>query len=132
MVLRQGSRPTSQIEIKKSRFLGYASRTADEDQARDFLAEVRRAPAYATLADNDWHWALQFVREGSASLANYPDFHRVVPDEDGVWRGGAHRPLARRAASSARGPSGRSARYFCSSRTPCFLVLGFFTRSLPR
>ena len=50
------------------------------------LAEVRRAPAYATLADNDWKWALQFVRQGGASLANYPDFHRVVPDEDGVWR----------------------------------------------
>lgn len=50
------------------------------------LAEVRRAPAYAQLADNDWQWALQFVRQGGASLANYPDFHRVVPDEDGVWR----------------------------------------------
>ena len=52
----------------------------------DLLAEVRRAPAYAQLADNDWQWALQFVRQGGASLANYPDFHRVVPDEDGVWR----------------------------------------------
>jgi ATP-dependent Lhr-like helicase len=50
------------------------------------LAEVRRAPAYATLADNDWQWALQFVRQGGASLASYPDFHRVVPDEAGVWR----------------------------------------------
>ncbi|WP_312779810.1 ligase-associated DNA damage response DEXH box helicase [Acidovorax temperans] len=50
------------------------------------LAEVRRAPAYAALSDNDWQWALQFVRQGGASLANYPDFHRVVPDEDGVWR----------------------------------------------
>ncbi|MFN9727363.1 ligase-associated DNA damage response DEXH box helicase [Acidovorax sp.] len=50
------------------------------------LAEVRRAPAYATLADSDWQWALQFVRQGGASLANYPDFHRVVPDDDGVWR----------------------------------------------
>ncbi|WP_338798810.1 ligase-associated DNA damage response DEXH box helicase [Acidovorax sp. DW039] len=50
------------------------------------LAEVRRAPAYAGLADNDWNWALQFVRQGGASLANYPDFHRVVPDEEGVWR----------------------------------------------
>lgn len=50
------------------------------------LAEVRRAPAYAQLADNDWQWALQFVRQGGASLATYPDFHRVVPDEDGVWR----------------------------------------------
>ena len=49
-------------------------------------AEVRRAPAYAQLADNDWQWALQFVRQGGASLATYPDFHRVVPDEDGIWR----------------------------------------------
>ncbi|MBV7542521.1 ligase-associated DNA damage response DEXH box helicase [Acidovorax sp. sic0104] len=50
------------------------------------LAEVRRAPAYATLADNDWQWALQFVRQGGASLATYPDFQRAVPDEDGTWR----------------------------------------------
>lgn len=52
----------------------------------ELLAEVRRAPAYATLADNDWQWALRFVRQGGASLASYPDFHRVVPDEAGVWR----------------------------------------------
>ena len=50
------------------------------------LAEVRRAPAYAALTDNDWQWALQFVRQGGASLATYPDFHRVVPDDEGVWR----------------------------------------------
>ncbi|GAA4430477.1 ligase-associated DNA damage response DEXH box helicase [Acidovorax lacteus] len=50
------------------------------------LAEVRRAPAYARLSDAEWQWALQFVRQGGASLAQYPDFHRVVPDEDGVWR----------------------------------------------
>lgn len=52
----------------------------------ELLAEVRRAPAYATLADADWQWALQFVRQGGASLAIYPDFQRAVPDEEGVWR----------------------------------------------
>ncbi|MBD9392671.1 ligase-associated DNA damage response DEXH box helicase [Acidovorax sp. ACV01] len=52
----------------------------------NLLAEVRRAPAYATLADGDWQWALQFVRQGGASLAIYPDFQRAVPDEEGVWR----------------------------------------------
>ncbi len=52
----------------------------------ELLAEVRRAPAYATLADNDWQWALQFVRQGGASLAIYPDFQRAAPDEAGVWR----------------------------------------------
>lgn len=50
------------------------------------LAEVRRAPAYADLPEPDWQWALQFVRQGGASLVTYPDFHRVVPDEHGVWR----------------------------------------------
>ncbi|CAN7434083.1 ligase-associated DNA damage response DEXH box helicase [Acidovorax sp. LjRoot117] len=50
------------------------------------LAEVRRAPAYAQLADNDWQWALQFVRQGGASLAIYPDFQRAAPDEEGIWR----------------------------------------------
>ena len=54
--------------------------------AEELLAEVRRAPAYATLADNDWQWALQFVRQGGASLAIYPDFQRAAPDEDDVWR----------------------------------------------
>ncbi len=52
----------------------------------ELLAEVRRAPAYATLGDNDWLWALQFVRQGGASLAIYPDFQRAAPDGEGVWR----------------------------------------------
>ena len=52
----------------------------------DLLAEVRRAPAYAQLPDASWQWALDFVRHGGNSLATYPDFQRVVPDDDGVWR----------------------------------------------
>ena len=50
------------------------------------LAEVRRAPAYAKLTAADWQWALQFVRQGGTSLATYPDFQRVRPDDAGVWR----------------------------------------------
>jgi hypothetical protein len=26
------------------------------------------------------------VRQGGPSLAVYPDYHRVVPDDEGVWR----------------------------------------------
>lgn len=40
-VLRAGSRPNVEIEIKKSRFVGYAARIETEEQAREFLAEVR-------------------------------------------------------------------------------------------
>ncbi|RTL40452.1 MAG: ligase-associated DNA damage response DEXH box helicase [Burkholderiales bacterium] len=50
------------------------------------LAEVRGAPSYAHLSDEAWQWALAFVRHGGESLRAYPDFQRVVPDDEGVWR----------------------------------------------
>lgn len=50
------------------------------------LAEVRGTVAYEALDDANWRWALDFVRQGGASLTAYPDYHRVVPDEHGVWR----------------------------------------------
>ncbi|MDE2606105.1 MAG: ligase-associated DNA damage response DEXH box helicase [Burkholderiales bacterium] len=50
------------------------------------LAEVRSAPSYRQLGDADWDWALAFVRHGGRSLRAYPQFQRVVPDADGVWR----------------------------------------------
>lgn len=40
--LRAGSRPQVEIEIKRSRFLGYAARVETEEAARGFLAEIRR------------------------------------------------------------------------------------------
>ena len=52
----------------------------------DLLPEVRTAPSYRHLSDEAWQWALAFVRHGGESLRAYPDFQRVVPDEDGVWR----------------------------------------------
>ena len=50
------------------------------------LAEVRGAWAYQTLTDEEWQWALAFVRHGGLSLTAYPDYRRVEPDEQGRWR----------------------------------------------
>ncbi len=41
VVLRAGARPSVEVEIKRSRFIGYAARVDTEDAARDFLAELR-------------------------------------------------------------------------------------------
>ncbi|WP_296248171.1 ligase-associated DNA damage response DEXH box helicase [Pseudomonas sp. UBA4194] len=50
------------------------------------LSEVRSAWAYRNLTDDEWQWALAFVRHGGLSLTAYPDYRRVEPDEHGVWR----------------------------------------------
>ncbi len=52
----------------------------------ELLLEVRSTAAYADLSAEAWQWALDFVSQGGASLAAYPDYHRVRPDEQGVWR----------------------------------------------
>ncbi|MEO8855632.1 MAG: ligase-associated DNA damage response DEXH box helicase [Burkholderiaceae bacterium] len=48
--------------------------------------EVASAFAYRDISDGEWQWALDFVRQGGASLGAYPDYRRVEPDADGVWR----------------------------------------------
>ncbi|OXR32928.1 DNA ligase-associated DEXH box helicase [Pseudomonas umsongensis] len=48
--------------------------------------EVRTTWAYRDLTEADWTWALAFVRHGGLSLTAYPDYRRVEPDEQGIWR----------------------------------------------
>ena len=50
------------------------------------LAEVRQAWSYRDLDDEQWQWALAFVRHGGHSLTAYPDYQRVEPDENGIWK----------------------------------------------
>ena len=52
----------------------------------DLLGEVRETWAYANLPEAHWLWALDFVTRGGASLRVYPEYRRVLPDEEGVWR----------------------------------------------
>jgi len=49
------------------------------------FTEVRRAHAYRALTRIEFQWAIDFVVQGGASLAVYPEYHRVVL-VDGVYR----------------------------------------------
>jgi len=40
--------------------------------------EVRTAPSYAALTREEFDWAIDFVVQGGASLAAYPEYHKVV------------------------------------------------------
>jgi len=52
----------------------------------ELLAEVRSTWSYRDLTEADWNWALDFVGRGGAALQAYPEYHRVVRGENGVWR----------------------------------------------
>jgi ATP-dependent Lhr-like helicase len=49
-------------------------------------AEVRTAWSYRNLGPEEWQWALDFVARGGQTLAVYPEYRRVLPDEEGVYR----------------------------------------------
>ena len=50
------------------------------------FAQVRRTHAFASLEMTQWEGVLAFIVQGGRALAQYPDFHRVVRDDDGVYR----------------------------------------------
>ncbi|MEX5746878.1 ligase-associated DNA damage response DEXH box helicase [Massilia sp. X63] len=52
----------------------------------ELFEEVRRAWSYRHLDEEEWQWALDFVARGGQSLTVYPEYRRVLPDEEGVYR----------------------------------------------
>ena len=48
--------------------------------------EVCRAHSFRHLPRSHFDWALAFVERGGDSLGAYPEYHRVVRGDDGVWR----------------------------------------------
>ncbi len=50
------------------------------------LAEVRSSWSYRHLTDAQWQWALDFVARGGQSLTVYPEYRRVLADEQGIYR----------------------------------------------
>ncbi|GGY76367.1 ligase-associated DNA damage response DEXH box helicase [Pseudoduganella plicata] len=50
------------------------------------FAEVRTAWSYRHLTEDEWQWALDFVARGGQSLTVYPEYRRVLPDEEGIYR----------------------------------------------
>lgn len=54
-------------------------------RAEDLYAEVRGAWAYRGLTQAEFDWALAFCERGGESLGAYPEYHRIVRDDAGVF-----------------------------------------------
>lgn len=52
----------------------------------DLFAEVTTAWSYRTLTRAEFDWTIAFCERGGDSLGAYPEYHRIVRDEEGVFR----------------------------------------------
>ncbi|NML43809.1 ligase-associated DNA damage response DEXH box helicase [Ramlibacter sp. G-1-2-2] len=50
-----------------------------------FYAEVTSAYAYRNLTRAEFDWAVTFCERGGESLGAYPEYHRIVHGEDGMY-----------------------------------------------
>jgi len=55
-------------------------------QEQPILNEVRSSHSYRNLTDEEWKWTLDFVVRGGSALKAYPEFRRVVLQDDGSYR----------------------------------------------
>jgi ATP-dependent Lhr-like helicase len=55
-------------------------------RADELYAEVTTAWSYRGLTRAEFDWAVVFCERGGDSLAAYPEYHRIVSDEEGVYR----------------------------------------------
>lgn len=55
-------------------------------RSEELYEEVKTAWSYRNLTEEEWQWALDFVARGGQSLTVYPEYRRVLPDEEGVYR----------------------------------------------
>jgi ATP-dependent Lhr-like helicase len=55
-------------------------------RSEELYEEVKSAWSYRNLTREEWQWALDFVARGGQSLTIYPEYRRVLPDEEGVYR----------------------------------------------
>lgn len=52
----------------------------------EIFKELKLTHAYKNIESKDFERILDFLVQGGDTLRQYPDFHKVVPEEDGLWR----------------------------------------------
>ena len=59
---------------------------SDGFRPQEILEEVRQTLSYESLSDEEWHWCLEFITKGGASLQGYDEYHKVEVQEDGLYK----------------------------------------------
>lgn len=55
-------------------------------RSKDLFEAIQKIHAFHFMTEDDWHWAIQFITEGGNTLKSYEEYHKVVLDEDGLYK----------------------------------------------
>jgi ATP-dependent Lhr-like helicase len=54
--------------------------------SRALFEMVQRTHAFHYITEEDWSWAILFITKGGNTLNAYEEFHKVIKDEDGLFK----------------------------------------------
>tara|TARA_Y100000588_G_scaffold224668_1_gene238643 strand:- start:5266 stop:7719 length:2454 start_codon:yes stop_codon:yes gene_type:complete len=52
----------------------------------ELFLRVQQIHAFKYLTEDDWQWCLHFITKGGKTLNSYEEFHKVILDEDGLYK----------------------------------------------
>jgi len=54
--------------------------------SNELSQRVQQIHAFQYLTEDDWKWCLHFITKGGKTLNSYEEFHKVLLDEDGLYK----------------------------------------------
>ncbi|MEZ4803143.1 MAG: ligase-associated DNA damage response DEXH box helicase [Gelidibacter sp.] len=53
---------------------------------KQLFQDISKVHAFHYMTEEDWQWALKFITEGGNTLKSYEEYHKVVKDDDGLYK----------------------------------------------
>lgn len=47
---------------------------------------IKETHAFSYITDDEWQWCLHFITKGGKTLNSYEEYHKVIQDEDGLYK----------------------------------------------
>lgn len=60
--------------------------TGEGFKLEEIFSQVKQTYAFQYLTEADFAWAIQFITQGGSTLKSYEEFHKVIKDDDGIYR----------------------------------------------
>lgn len=55
-------------------------------KSEELFTQIKEVHAFQEMTGEEWDWLMLFITKGGGALKNYEEFHKVVIDEEGVYR----------------------------------------------